>query len=70
MPGTIEIPLKGNQDEVIELDVSQLPDGKEVLNILRQEEAPLHIWLQLAVSVLPLLLIKLLLSQSLIVLTD
>lgn len=52
MSGKIEIPLKGSQDEVIELDVAELPDGKEVLEILRQEEAPLHIWLALAVRIL------------------
>lgn len=57
MSGKIEIPLKGNQDEVIELDVAELPDGKEVLEILRQEEAPLHIWLALAVRILASVLI-------------
>eukprot|EP00118_Oscarella_pearsei_P009930 m.58713 g.58713 ORF g.58713 m.58713 type:complete len:1092 (+) comp34825_c0_seq5:588-3863(+) len=44
---TIEIPLRG-EDEVIELDLDQLPEGEEVLGILRNERAPLNIWLKLA----------------------
>ena len=36
--------------QVIELDLNQLPDGDEVLTILRQEQAPLHNWVMLAVS--------------------
>jgi len=35
---------------VIELDLAQLPEGEEVLSILKQEQAPLHIWVTLAVS--------------------
>jgi len=35
--------------QVIELDLNQLPDGDEVLTILRQEQAPLHNWVMLAV---------------------
>jgi hypothetical protein len=35
---------------VIELDLDQLPEGDEVLSILKQELAPLHIWVTLAVS--------------------
>lgn len=46
---TIEIPLRGG-DEVIVLDSDQLPDGKEVLNILIQEKAPLQIWITVAVA--------------------
>eukprot|EP00118_Oscarella_pearsei_P009929 m.58709 g.58709 ORF g.58709 m.58709 type:complete len:112 (+) comp34825_c0_seq4:588-923(+) len=46
---TIEIPLRG-EDEVIELDLDQLPEGEEVLGILRNERAPLNIWLKLAVN--------------------
>ncbi|XP_037072194.1 LOW QUALITY PROTEIN: RNA polymerase-associated protein CTR9 homolog [Pollicipes pollicipes] len=47
---TIEIPLRDNPEEVIELDASQLPDGEEVLAILRQEEAPLNLWVSVAVQ--------------------
>ncbi|CAI9740736.1 polymerase-associated CTR9 homolog [Octopus vulgaris] len=47
--GSIEIPLR-DTDEVIELDLDQLPDGEEVLNILRQEIAPLNIWVNLALE--------------------
>lgn len=35
---------------MIELDLDQLPEGEEVLSILRQEVAPLHLWVVLAVS--------------------
>ncbi|KAK7475279.1 hypothetical protein BaRGS_00033510 [Batillaria attramentaria] len=47
--GSIEIPLR-DTDEVIELDLDQLPEGEEVLSILRQELAPLHIWVTLALE--------------------
>jgi len=47
---TIEIPLRDNPEEVIELDAAQLPEGEEVLTILRQEEAPLHLWVGVAVQ--------------------
>lgn len=46
----IEIPLKDSVDEVIELDIDNIPDGTEVLEILRQEQPLLHIWISLAVS--------------------
>ena len=36
--------------QVIELDIDQLPEGDEVINILRDERAPLHTWVALAVS--------------------
>ena len=35
--------------QVIELDLDQLPDGDEVLTILRNEQAPLQNWVALAV---------------------
>lgn len=47
--GTIEIPLK-DSDEVIELGLDQLPDGEEVLSILRQESCPLHVWIRLSIE--------------------
>ncbi|CAH1786982.1 unnamed protein product [Owenia fusiformis] len=47
--GSIEIPLR-DTDEVIELDLDQLPEGEEVLGILKQETAPLHIWVTLALE--------------------
>ena len=37
--------------QIIELDLEQLPDGREVLSILKQEQAPLHIWVTLAVCI-------------------
>ncbi|XP_076114425.1 RNA polymerase-associated protein CTR9 homolog [Mytilus galloprovincialis] len=49
MSGSIEIPLR-DTDEVIELDLDQLPEGEEVLSILRQEVAPLHLWVVLALE--------------------
>lgn len=38
--------------QVIELQFDQLPEGDEVLSILRQENAQLHIWITLAVRYL------------------
>ncbi|XP_033095970.1 RNA polymerase-associated protein CTR9 homolog [Anneissia japonica] len=46
---SVEIPLK-DTDEVIELDLDQLPDGEEVLSILKQENAPLHTWITLGLE--------------------
>ncbi len=46
---TIEIPLK-DSDEVIELSIDQLPDGEEVLSILKQEHCPLHVWIRLSLE--------------------
>ncbi|KAL0276258.1 UNVERIFIED_CONTAM: hypothetical protein PYX00_003864 [Menopon gallinae] len=45
----IEIPLR-DTDEVIELCLDQLPDGDEVLGILRQEHTALNIWVNLALE--------------------
>ncbi|UXI19272.1 hypothetical protein NH340_JMT05215 [Sarcoptes scabiei] len=47
---TIEIPLKESVDEVIELDLENLPETKEVLQILQSESPPLNIWIQLALA--------------------
>ncbi|XP_063981062.1 RNA polymerase-associated protein CTR9 homolog [Diachasmimorpha longicaudata] len=49
MAGSIEIPLR-DTDEVIELCLDQLPEGDEVLGILRQEHAQLSIWVNLALE--------------------
>jgi RNA polymerase-associated protein CTR9 len=35
---------------VIELDIENLPEGEEILNILRHERSPLNIWVNVAVS--------------------
>ncbi|KAK9885237.1 hypothetical protein WA026_010740, partial [Henosepilachna vigintioctopunctata] len=45
----IEIPLR-DTDEVIELYADQLPEGEEVLGILRQENTQLSIWVNLALE--------------------
>ncbi|RZF42744.1 hypothetical protein LSTR_LSTR007721 [Laodelphax striatellus] len=50
MANSIEIPLRDTTDEVIELYFDQLPEGDEVLGILRQENAQLHIWVNLALE--------------------
>ncbi|KAJ8948962.1 hypothetical protein NQ318_022985 [Aromia moschata] len=47
MTTMIEIPLS-DTNEVIELYSDQLPEGDEVLGILRQEKAHLSIWVNLA----------------------
>ncbi|XP_035231695.1 RNA polymerase-associated protein CTR9 homolog, partial [Stegodyphus dumicola] len=49
MSNCIEIPLR-DTEEVIELHLDQLPDGDEVLGILRQEQVTLNIWVQLALE--------------------
>ncbi|XP_018570390.1 RNA polymerase-associated protein CTR9 homolog isoform X2 [Anoplophora glabripennis] len=49
MAASIEIPLR-DTDEVIELYSDQLPDGDEVLGILRQENTQLSIWVNLALE--------------------
>lgn len=36
--------------KVIELDPEQLPDGEEVLGILRQERSQINTWVNVAVS--------------------
>ena len=36
--------------QVIEIPFSELPEGEEVLTILGQEQAPLHLWVTLAVE--------------------
>ncbi|KAL3311004.1 protein required for normal CLN1 and CLN2 G1 cyclin expression [Cichlidogyrus casuarinus] len=46
---TIEIPLRGGE-EVIELDIDQLPPVDEVLNILTQETAPLNVWINISLA--------------------
>ncbi|XP_034519665.1 RNA polymerase-associated protein CTR9 homolog [Ailuropoda melanoleuca] len=43
----MEIPLR-DTDEVIELDFDQLPEGDEVISILKQDHTQLHIWIALA----------------------
>ena len=49
MPDSVEIPLR-ESDEVIEIPFSELPEGEEVLGILTQEKAALHLWVSLAVE--------------------
>ena len=49
MSGSVEIPLR-ESDEVIEIPFSELPEGEEVLGILTQEKAPLHLWVNLGVE--------------------
>jgi RNA polymerase-associated protein CTR9 len=47
--GTLEIPLR-DTDEVIEIDVTALPDADEIIGILRQENAPLNYWSNFALE--------------------
>lgn len=49
--GSIEIPLR-DTDEVIELDPDQLPEGEEVLSILRQEHSQINTWVNVAVCII------------------
>ena len=46
----IEIPLKG-KNEVLELDLNDLPaEAQDIINILREEEVPLELWLRFALE--------------------
>ena len=47
---TVEIPLKTSLDEVIELDLRNLPDGNEVIQILQSEKPLLNVWIPLALA--------------------
>ncbi|KAL3097804.1 hypothetical protein niasHS_000539 [Heterodera schachtii] len=48
---SIVIPLKNSaEEEIIEIDFTELPDGEEVLQILKGEKAALHYWLDLALE--------------------
>ncbi|XP_050083431.1 RNA polymerase-associated protein CTR9 homolog [Anopheles aquasalis] len=49
MAAPIEIPLR-DTDEVIDLDPEQLPEGEEVLGILRQERSLLNTWVTVALA--------------------
>uniref|UniRef100_A0A8D3E3L9 RNA polymerase-associated protein CTR9 homolog n=1 Tax=Scophthalmus maximus TaxID=52904 RepID=A0A8D3E3L9_SCOMX len=44
------VDLLGMCDTVIELDFDQLPEGDEVISILKQEHTQLHIWIALALE--------------------
>ncbi|KAL7034537.1 hypothetical protein ACKWTF_008002 [Chironomus riparius] len=46
---TFEIPLR-DTDEVIELDIENLPEGDEILNILSHERSALNIWVNVAIE--------------------
>jgi len=47
MATSLEIPLKDGE-EVIEIPFDDLPEASEILQILQQERAPLHLWNKLA----------------------
>ncbi|KAI1716094.1 tetratricopeptide repeat domain-containing protein [Ditylenchus destructor] len=48
---SIVIPLKNSaEDEIIEINFDDLPEGEEVLQILKGERAALHYWLDLALE--------------------
>uniref|UniRef100_A0A915NCG6 RNA polymerase-associated protein CTR9 n=1 Tax=Meloidogyne javanica TaxID=6303 RepID=A0A915NCG6_MELJA len=47
----IVIPLRDStEDEIIEINFNELPEGDEVLQILKSEKAALHFWLDLALE--------------------
>ncbi|KAK2565623.1 RNA polymerase-associated protein CTR9-like protein [Acropora cervicornis] len=58
MATSVEIPLRDTEDEVIELQFDQLPEGDEVLSILRQENAQLHLWITLAMQIAVIVTVK------------
>ncbi len=49
--GSVEIPLKGSGDnEVIEIEFDRLPPADDIVHILTEESAQLHLWVTLAVE--------------------
>lgn len=48
----IEIPLRNSDEEVVEVDTEDLdPDNaKTILDILQQEDAPIRLFVQIAVK--------------------
>jgi len=47
---SIEIPLKANPGEVLEIMFDELPgDESEIISILKEEEAHLDLWFRFAV---------------------
>lgn len=50
-PDVVEIPLLDSEDsEVIEIKFDELPGADEVISILTAEQAPLHLWVTLAIE--------------------
>lgn len=45
----IEIPF-GQGDEVLELEVANLPDPQETIGILQEQDCKIHLWIQIAVE--------------------
>lgn len=50
---SILVPIKGSEDQVIELPVDELPgiEPQQVISMLKHETAPLSIWLECAVRI-------------------
>lgn len=46
----VNVCIKKKCLQVIEVDPDQLPECSEVFSILLQERAPLHVWVNVAVS--------------------
>ena len=46
----VVIPLRQADDEAVEIPLDNLPEVRDVIDILRTEMPPLQIWLALAVS--------------------
>ncbi|KAN0031578.1 hypothetical protein ACTFIV_005443 [Dictyostelium citrinum] len=44
----IYIPIRGFNDQALKIDISSLPDSKELIEVLKAELAPLDLWLKLA----------------------
>jgi RNA polymerase-associated protein CTR9 len=45
----IEIPIK-NTDEVVEVDLADLPEVSEIISILQEEESPRDLYYKFAVN--------------------
>lgn len=50
--GIVEIPLKDQPDQILEIDVATLPEPSELISILESEEAAAAYWVKVAVGVM------------------
>uniref|UniRef100_A0A1I8AE63 TPR_REGION domain-containing protein n=1 Tax=Steinernema glaseri TaxID=37863 RepID=A0A1I8AE63_9BILA len=46
--GTYSIPLLSGRDETLEIPLDPLPNGEEIIDVLRKEKCPLYVWIDLA----------------------
>ncbi|KAK0406995.1 hypothetical protein QR680_018937 [Steinernema hermaphroditum] len=47
--GSYSVPLRSGRDESLEIPLDRLPSCDDIIDILRREKCPLHVWVDLAV---------------------